>query len=433
MSLAIQPWSLPLSDGPAWYRIEETDMTKTPLNGISVISFGVGIVVPDMGKTLGQLGADVIKIESGIHPDFMRTIVPDPNNSPGFNESNRNHRVFGVNLKTSEGKKLVGRLVESADIIIENYRGDVMETLGFDYSSVRKIRPDIIYFSSQGFGKTGPYSEHKGYGPTLVASSGLLSLWRQPEEQFGCGGSFPHPDNVAAWQGVLAVLAALDYRRRTGKGQHIDMAQVEVAASFIGEDQLDFTVNGRNREPVGNRSLYAAPHNTYRCKGKDKWCVISVFTNDEWERFCSAIGNPEWTGDPRFSNLSGRLKNVDVLDEKIESWTLQYEPAVIMHTLQAAGVAAAEVQGAYEMINDPQLKWRGAIEEMEHPVSGKRLYPGTPFNMSGMEFPPNRPAPVLGQHTEEICRELLDMSDEEIADLKSKQVLEMSASAPPEA
>ncbi|MBW1900319.1 MAG: CoA transferase [Deltaproteobacteria bacterium] len=399
-------------------------MSKIPLEGIKIISFGVGIVVPDMGKTLGQLGADVIKIESNIHPDFMRTIVPDPNNSPGFNESNRNHRVFGVNLKTDKGKDLVLKLVESSDIMIENYRGDVMEDLGFDYESVRRIKPDIIYLSSQGFGKGGPYSEHKGYGPTLTASSGLLSLWRQPEEEFGCGGSPPHPDNVAAWQGVLAVLAALDYRRRTGIGQHIDLAQVEVAASLIGEAQLDYTVNGRVQEPIGNRSLYAAPHNSYKCKGNDKWCVITVFTDDDWERFCNAIGNPEWTRDSKFSHMSGRLKNVEELDQNIEAWTLQYDPDVVMQTLQAAGVAASTVQRAQDMINDPQLQWRGAIEEMEHPVSGNRLYPSTPFNMTDMSFPPNRPAPILGQHTEEICREELHMSDAEIEALKSDQVLE---------
>jgi benzylsuccinate CoA-transferase BbsF subunit len=401
-------------------------MSKIPLDGIKCIGFGVGIVVPDMGKTLGQLGADVIKIESNIHPDFMRTIVADPNNSPGFNESNRNHRVFGVNLKTDKGKELVGKLVKAADIVIENYRGDVMEALGFDYESVRKIKPDIIYFSSQGFGKSGPYSEHKGYGPTLTASSGVLSLWRQPDEEFGCGGSFPHPDNMAAWQGVLAVLAALDYRRRTGKGQHIDMAQVEVAALLIGEAQLDYIINGRNQEPIGNRSLYAAPHNTYKCKGNDEWCVITVFTSDEWERFCSAIGNPEWTKDPKFSDLYGRLKNVDELDQRIEAWTLKHEPDVVMHTLQAAGVAASTVQRAYDMTNDPQLQWRGAIEEMEHPVSGKRLYPSTPFNMSDMEFRENTPAPVLGQHTEEICRDLLNMTDEEIAKLKEQEILDVA-------
>jgi len=405
-------------------------MSKTPLEGIRIISFGVGIVVPDMGKTLGQLGADVIKIESNIHPDFMRTIVADPNNSPGFNESNRNHRVFGVNLKTDKGKELVLKLVESSDILIENYRGDVMEDLGFDYESVRRINPDIIYLSSQGFGRGGPYSEHKGYGPTLTASSGLLSLWRQPEEEFGCGGSPPHPDNVAAWQGTLAVLAALDYRRRTGKGQHIDLAQVEVAASLIGEAQLDYTINGRNQEPTGNRSPYAAPHNTYRCKGNDKWCVITVFTDDDWERFCSGIGNPEWTKDPKFADISGRLKNVEELDQNIEAWTLQYDPDVVMHALQAVGVAASAVQRAQDVINDPQLQWRSAIEEMEHPVSGKRLYPSTPFNMSDMVFPSNRPAPMLGQHTEEICRKDLKMADSEIESLKLGGVLEIPTSAP---
>ncbi len=399
-------------------------MSKFPLEGIRVVSFGVGIVIPDLSKMLGQLGADVIKIECAKYPDFMRTITPDPNNSPGYNEANRNLRCFGVDLNTDKGRALVKELVKSADIFAENYRADVMENLQFDYESVRKIKSDIVYISSQGFGRGGPYSEHKGYGPTLTAASGVLSLWSQPEDEYGCGGMFPHPDNVASWHCVLAVLAALDYRRRTGEGQFIDASQVEVATALIGEAQLDYTINKRSQKPVGNRSEYAAPYGCYRCKGQDQWCAISVFTTDEWEKFCNTIGKPELATDPQFSDTALRLKNVNELDKLVEEWTIQHDPYVVMHTLQAAGIAAGIAQRGGDEAIDPQLKWQNAIVEIEHPVSGKRLYPASPFNQLDMTLPPDAPAPLLGQHTDEICSEILNLSDAEIKQLKDEKVLD---------
>ncbi len=402
-------------------------MPNAPLEGIRVISFGTGAVIPDFGKILGEFGADVIKIESKENLDFMRTIGFDINNIPGFNESNRNKRSFGVNLKTQKGKKLVRQLIKKTDIIGENFRGGVMASLGFGYNSVRRIKPDIIYISSQGFGAGGPYSDYQAYGPMLAAASGVLHLWAHPDDPYPVGSNVPLPDHIASKQAVVAVIAALDYRRRTGKGQFIDMSQVEVAASLIGEFCLEYTVNGRVPKAMGNRSLYAAPYGCYRCKGDDQWCAISVFTNDEWQGFCNAIGNPGWTKDPKFADTVSRLRNVDELDRLVEQWTIERDPHEVMNTLQAAGVAAGVAQRSIDTINDPQLKWLGAIIEVDHPVAGKRLYPGIPFKISNMTLRPSTAAPLLGQHTEEICRELLQMSEGEISRLKEEKVLEVPA------
>jgi benzylsuccinate CoA-transferase BbsF subunit len=402
-------------------------MPNAPLEGIRVISFGTGAVIPDFGKILGEFGADVIKIESKENLDFMRTIGFDINNIPGFNESNRNKRSFGVNLKTQKGKKLVRQLIKKTDIIGENFRGGVMASLGFGYNSVRRIKPDIIYISSQGFGAGGPYSDYQAYGPMLAAASGVLHLWAHPDDPYPVGSNVPLPDHIASKQAVVAVIAALDYRRRTGKGQFIDMSQVEVAASLIGEFCLEYTVNGRVPKAMGNRSLYAAPYGCYRCKGDDQWCAISVFTNDEWQRFCNAIGNPGWTKDPKFADTVSRLRNVDELDRLVEQWTIERDPHEVMNTLQAAGVAAGVAQRSIDTINDPQLKWLGAIIEVDHPVAGKRLYPGIPFKISNMTLRPSTAAPLFGQHTEEICRELLQMSEGEISRLKEEKVLEVPA------
>jgi benzylsuccinate CoA-transferase BbsF subunit len=398
-------------------------MPNAPLEGLRVLSFGTGAVIPDFGKILGELGADVIKIESKDNMDFMRTIGADPNNIAGFNESNRSKRSFGVNLKTDKGKDIVRKLIKMTDIIGENFRGDVMRSLDLDYPKVRRIKRDIIYISSQGFGQGGPYSDYQAYGPMLAAASGLLSLWKHPTDPYPVGANVPLPDHMASKMAVALALAALDYRRRTGKGQFIDMSQVEVAATLIGEACLDYTINHRVPEPVGNRSPYAAPHGCYRCKGDDQWCAISVFTPDDWDRFVKAIGSPAWAKDSKFADVVSRLRNVDELDKHIEEWTLQYDPREVMNILQAAGVAAGEAQRSAETIDDPQLKWLNALVEVDHPVSGRRLYPNVPFRISNMKLPPSRPAPLLGQHTEEICRETLKMSDETIGVLKEEGIL----------
>ncbi|MBM3131551.1 MAG: CoA transferase [Chloroflexi bacterium] len=394
-----------------------------PLEKVRVLSFGTGGVVPDFGKIMGELGADVIKIESRDNLDFMRTIGPDINNIAGFNEANRNKRSFGVNLKAEKSKGIVSRLIEMADVLAENFRGGVMESLGLDYESVRRINPNIIYISSQGFGGGGPYSSYQAYGPMLSAASGMLSIWAQPDDPYPVGSNAPIPDHMGSKYVVVAALAALDYRRRTGKGQYVNLAQTEVAASMVGEYYLDFTMNHRVPGPMGNRSPYAAPHGCYRCKGNDQWCAITVFTDAQWRSFCQAIGRPEWIDDRRFVDTLGRLRNVDELEKIVEEWTSVREPQEVMEILQAAGVPAGVVQRAPDSLADPQLKSRGAVIELDHPVAGKRFYPGIPYRLSGASPGKSTPAPLLGQHTEEICREVLGMREGEIESLKKDGVL----------
>jgi crotonobetainyl-CoA:carnitine CoA-transferase CaiB-like acyl-CoA transferase len=232
---------------------------------------------------------------------------------------------------------------------------------------------------------------------------------------------------MASKHAVIGALAALDYRRRTGKGQFIDMAQTEVAVSLMGERYLDYTFNKRIDKPVGNRSTYAAPHGCYPCKGTDEWCAITVFTDEEWQSFCDVMGNPVWTKDPKFANLQSRLKNVAELDGHIKEWTSTLDAHLVMDTLQAAGVTAGVVQRAPDTLADPQLRWFDSIVELDHPTAGARLYPGVPFRMSGASPMQSRPAPLLGEHTEEICRDLLKMSDEEIKQLVDKDILHTPA------
>jgi len=258
----------------------------------------------------------------------------------------------------------------------------------------------------------------------LSSASGMLSIWAQPDDPYPVGSNSPLPDHMASKHVVIAALAALDYRRRSGKGQFVDMAQTEVAANLVGEHYLDYTVNKRVPQPMGNRVPYAAPHGCYACKGNDEWCAIAVFTDEEWHSFCNAMGNPQWTKDPKFADLLGRLQNIDELDQMIRDWTETLDAREVMDTLQAAGVAAGVVQRAPDTLADPQLQWLGAIVELDHSVAGRRLYPGVPFKMSGVPNFESRRAPLLGEHTEEICRELLEMPEEDIKSLKEEGVLQ---------
>ncbi len=399
-------------------------MARTALEGIMVISLGTGVVVPDAGKILGELGANVIKIESSDNLDFVRTIAADKNTSAGFNESNRNKRSFGVNLKSDKGKDIVKQLIKISDVVAENFRGGVVKSLGLDYKSVRPLKPDIIYVSSQGFGGGGPHSDYPAYGPMLSSASGMLSIWKQPDDPYPVGSNSPLPDHMASKQVVIAVLAALDYRRRTGKGQFIDLAQTEVAAALIGEHYLDYTMNKREPQAAGNRCPYAAPHGCYPCQGEDNWVAISVFTNEEWRSFGKAIGDPEWSRDPKFADIPGRLKNIDELDRLVVEWTSDRKAKEIMEILQSSGVSAGVVQRAPDTLEDPQLKHLNALVELDHPAVGKRTYNNIPFHLSETPTVPSSPAPLLGQHTDEICRELLKMPAGEIEKLKAEKILE---------
>lgn len=405
-------------------------MAKAPLEGIRVVDLTIGAAAPELCRVLAEFGAEVIKVESHQNLDFMRRNgirgPGDVNGSAGFNEANRNKKSILVNLRTEKGSWIIRELIKVSDVVAENNRGHVVHGWGLDYESVRLIKPDIIYFSSQGFGRGGPYEDYQAYGPNLAPFAGLVYLWSHPDDPYPVGGQLNHPDHYAGKQGAIAVLAALEYRRRTGKGQFISMSQSEAAAGLMGERYLEYTINQRQPQPQGNRKSYAAPHGAYLCAGEDRWCVIAVFTEEEWQSFCRAIGAPAWTKDPKFATLLGRLKHVDELDALMQEWTSQRDPYEVMEVLQKAGVAAGVVQNAQDHIErDPHMKFRGGLVELEHPEPeiGVRLYPRVPMRLSETPPVPGRIGPLLGEHTDELLHGLLGMEPEEIQRLKEEGIL----------
>lgn len=425
-------------------------MARQVLEGIRAIDFSYGAALPETFRMCGEFGAEVIEVACSEYPEFMRRlgINFDISMSAAHNDGFRNKKGLGLSLGTPEGREIAMELIKRSDIVGESYRPSVMSNWGLDYESVRKVKPDIIYISSHGWGPGGPYEMYQSWGPHGQHVSGLTWLWNHPDSPYPIGGNLNHPDHFAPKIGFIALMAALDYRRRTGKGQLIDLSQIEVAAGLIGEVYLDVTMNQRLEPPVGNRSTYAAPHGCYKCKGlvnydpgyphmggtdiqvpqaptEDCWIAISAFTGEEWQGFCNAIGNPAWTKGPKFATLTQRLKNVDKLDQLVEEWTRQHDPFEAMEILQRSGVPAGVVECAEDHIcKDQQLKHRGFIIEVDHPAAGKHLHGGQPIKLSETPALASKYAPLLGEHTDEIMRDILGVSTEEISRLKQEKVLE---------
>jgi len=287
---------------------------------------------------------------------------------------------------------------------------------------LKKVKPDIIMLSSCMQGQTGPHATHPGFGPHLTALTGLVHIAGWPDRKPAELGVYT--DLIAPYFNALAILAALDYRRRTGKGQYFDASQYENVIHFMAPLILDYTVNRRVANRTGNQSPYAAPHGAYRCRGQDRWCTIAVFTDEEWQSFGKIIGNPAWVNSPEFATLQARKENEDELDGLVEDWTVNHSAQEVMTMMQAGGVAAGVVEtGEDQLEHDAQLKHRHSFWEVEHPEVGKYHVPTPSFVLSKSLYELCR-APLVGEHNEYVLKEILGMSDEELAELVIEGVVE---------
>jgi benzylsuccinate CoA-transferase BbsF subunit len=329
---------------------------------------------------------------------------------------------FTVDLKHPRAMEVVARLIKWTDVVTENFAGGVLDRLGLSYEKIRDMKPNIIMLRSSIYGQTGPFASVPGYGATLTALTGLPHLTGFPDQDPQFSG-FAITDFIAPRINLLAIVAALYYRRRTGEGQLIDAAQMETVLPMITPVLLEYETNGKEASRIGNRSTRAAPHNVYRCQGDERWCTITVFTDEEWQKFSQVIGRPAWTQDPEFSTLGGRLKNVTKLDKLVEKWTANHAPEEVMKLMQAAGIAAGVVQGGGDLDRDPQLRAQHFFKKLDNPGLGELSYLGMPAQLSKTPYEVTR-APFMGEHTEYICTEVLGMSDEEFVDLMADRVLE---------
>ena len=404
------------------------NLEKKPLEGVKVADFTWYAAAPIATKTLADYGAEVIRIEGSSRPDGHRLLppfkdgIPGWNRGGGFNQCNSGKLSVTLNLAHPKGVEVAKRFVAWADIVVESFAGGVMERMGLGYEELKKVKPDIIMLSSCMQGHTGPHATHPGFGPHLTALSGFNHIAGWPDREPAELGN--HTDFIAPLFNALAPLAALDYRRRTGKGQYLDLSQYENAIHFLAPLILDYTVNQRVADRVGNRSPDAAPHGAYRCRGEDRWCAIAVFTDEEWQSFGKVIGNPAWTKEPKFATLLGRKENEEELDRLVEEWTINYSPEEVMTMMQAAGVAAGVLETGEDLLqHDPQLRQRCTFWELDHPEVGKYYAMGPSFVLSKSSCEVRR-APLLGEHNEYALKEVLAMSDEEIAELVTEGVIE---------
>jgi benzylsuccinate CoA-transferase BbsF subunit len=400
---------------------------KRLLSDVKVLDFSWMIAGPFATKFFSDHGATVVKIETMKRQDVMRHFQPYRNNKPGTNRSgvwaamNSGKYSMALNLGSPKGREVAMKLAAWADVVIENYAPGTMQEWGFTYDDFKKVNDDIIMISMSSLGQTGPFARYHGLGFHLQGFAGFNQITGFPgREPFG---SIAYTDFTAPPFAVTAVLGALDYRRRTGKGLYMDNSQVEASMHFLGPTLLEGTVNGRDTMRNGNYSTYAAPHNAYKCKGNDRWCAIAVFTDAQWNSLRQAMGDPAWSKDEKFSTLLGRLEHVKELDVHVETWTSQRSPEQIMQMLQALGVPAGVVNDGRRLVEDPNFAARGFFQTFDHSEIGEAVTRRSPITYSNADSSVPRGAPVLGQDTEFVCTKILNMSDEEWLGLMESGIL----------
>jgi len=402
---------------------------RRPLSNIKITDFtwiGAGSYTT---KILADFGADVVKIESSDRLDSLREAKPFKDGIPGVNRSgyfadrNSSKRSITVNLKTEEGNALVRRLVKQSDVVTNNFTPGVMERFGLGYEDVREIKPDIIYLSMSMHGQDGPEARYLGYGLTMGAVAGLHYLCGyEDEEPAGTGTNFPdHVPNPT--HAAFAVLAALRYRAKTGKGQFLDLAQIEPTIALLGPAVIDYTANGIVASRVGNQHQKVAPHGVYPACGADRWIAISAPNQATWQKLLTQLSSPALGIDSRFIDPLARWENRVALDRELSKVTVNFEAAELGERLQRVGVPAGPVQDAADVLRDPQLKARNHWVYLDHPEMGKTVYSALPVKFSSIESTPTMTAPLLGQHTDEVLIERLGLTLEQIVALRERGVL----------
>lgn len=402
---------------------------RLPLDGIRVADFSWVWAGPFCTMHLAHLGAEVIKIESQAHLDLTRRlplyppdVEPGVNRCPLFNQWSQGKKSLLLNLTKPEGVALAKELVKQSDIVVENFATGVMDRLGLGYDELKTIKPDLIMASISGYGHTGPQRNYMAYGPAIPPLTGLCSLTGYvggPPQEVGLSYGDPNSGITAA----VAICAALAARYRTGQGQYIDVSLWESVAALVPEGWMEYAMNGTQPPRQGNRDPWMAPHNCFRCAGQDEWVTIACGTDAEWRALCQAIGQPQLAEDTRFRTAPDRKANEDALEQMLSEWTATRAKWEVTRTLQAVGVAAFPSMTSKDLAEDVHLNERGFFARLSHPEIGVRTHTGIPWLLTQAPNGVRQPAPLLGQHTDQVMREVLGYADQKIARLKEEQVL----------
>jgi benzylsuccinate CoA-transferase BbsF subunit len=389
---------------------------KQPFEGINILDLSWAGVGPMTTLCFANHGATVVRIESMLRPGPERTLAPYKDFKPGVNRSGnfaqymRNRYSLALNFNHPKAPELIKRFVSWADIATEAFVPGFLSSKGLGYEELWKIKPDIIMFHTSMQGSTGPNARARGLGFILTSLSGIANFTGWPDKEPSPPlGAFT--DYLAPWLSACAVIGALDYRNKTGKGMDIDQSQLESIMHYVLPRLLDYQINGRDQR-VGNASDQACPNGVFPCKGQDSWCAISVTSDDEWKAFCDVVGNTNLM-DEKFSNMRNRKANEDELNSLVAAWTIGFDAKELMFKLQSEKVPAGMVSSPEDIYQCPQLEARQYWCFKEVMELGLFPIPGEPFRLSRAPLLDKLPPPVLGEHTEFVCTKIFGMSQKE--------------------
>jgi len=412
------------------------DATKTPLAGIKVASFCWMAAGPLTVRYLGMWGATVVRIESHTRPDLVRLQGPYRNGVPGIDNNawfpavNSSACSTSINIQTPKGKEIAWRLIRWADVVASSFAPGQMEKWGMGYDEVRKVNPSAIYYQSSQLGATGPNRTRAGSGYEAAAMAGFTYITGWPDRTpVPYTGAFT--DFISPRFGAAAILAALSYRRRTGKGQKIDESQAESSSYLLAPAIMDYFANGRVYERRGNASDHASPHAFFPCRGEDSWCAIAILCDAQWRDFCNVIGNPDWSRRDEFQTFAGRKQAEEEIYPLVAAWTRERTADEVESLLVARGIPASVAEStSYLMERDAQLKARGFFRTLRHQALGDHVNRGPAFHLSrsrDCQFA----GPALGEHNRYVLGELLGLTDEEIAEAIREGGVSTAADMPP--
>jgi benzylsuccinate CoA-transferase BbsF subunit len=396
------------------------------LAGVRVLDFcwvGAGALVT---KLLAEHGAEVIKVESRARPDNLRVAPPyrpgaeNLDGSGYFASRNNDKKSLALNMRTEKGRELAYALASRADVVANNFRPGVMERWGLAYDSVAAVNPSVVYLSMPMQGSDGPNSGYIGFGSTIAALSGLVHLSGDPD-RMPVGTGTHYPDHIPSpGHALVALLAALRRRARTGEGAHVELSQLESAASVVGAALIAAGNGGPVPTRRGNRVDGHCPSGVFPCAGDDDWCAVAARNDAEWQALAQVLALPH---DARFDTVAGRRDHENDLEGAVAARTATWDRRELAAALQAVHVPAWPVLSSSDLIDDPQLAARGFWRRLTHPVIGEMTAPAAPFQHDGERAGPERSAPLLGEHTHEVATSLLGLSETEIERLEAEQVL----------
>ena len=400
---------------------------ELPLADLKVLDFSWVGVGPITTKYLADHGATVVRVESHARLDVVRLGPPWHDAKPGIEQSqfyaSYNTSKYGIALDLSrpEARAIARRLAAWADVVVESFTPQVLRGWGLGWDDLRELNARLVMISTCLQGQTGPHAEYPGFGQLMAALSGFyeISGWpdRAPAPPYGAYTDFIVPRLAAT-----ALLAAIDHQRRTGEGQYLDVSQFEASLHFLAPALLQHALDGTVARRDGNASDHAAPHGAYPCAGDDGWIALSVRGETEWRAFCAVLERPDWPTDPRFATHAARVAAREALDAVVAAATAAWDVHELTTRLQTAGVAAGPVASALDLHADPVLAGWGFFQWLEHPARPPAPYEGHALRLAETPGRLRAAAPALGEHTALVFREVLGMSDAEIARLVDAKI-----------